>query len=286
MPKKVAVIPVHSLPKEHQTDCVVTHVKLDNLKTLHETEHSHRHDYHIFLLLRKGIVDTEVDFEQYRIKAPAVLYIHPSQVHRIVNIKNVDMYLLGMNSENLNPEYLTLLEQEILPAKVFPLKPTAFAILDQTLTLCSTISERKTGKHHPSVVKDYCNAFVGEFVSLYLEQSISTSKLSRAHILTKKFNLLLERDFASIKRPTDYAKTLSISTQYLNECIKSTTGFSVSYHIQQRIILEAKRLLFHSNKSVKEIASELGYDDAAYFSRLFSTVTGMTALAFRQKNRD
>ena len=89
-----------------------------------------------------------------------------------------------------------------------------------------------------------------------------------------------------MKSPAEYAKTLNISSAYLNECVKSTTGNSVSYYIQQRIILEAKRLLYHSGKSVKEIAVELGYDDYPYFSRLFSKVTGMTALAFRNKNHD
>ncbi|WP_258539462.1 helix-turn-helix domain-containing protein [Chitinophaga oryzae] len=70
----------------------------------------------------------------------------------------------------------------------------------------------------------------------------------------------------------------------LSFCVKATTGQSVSWHIQQRVILEAKRLLRHSTKSVKEIAAELGYDDYPYFSRLFTKITGMSALAFRNKN--
>jgi len=72
----------------------------------------------------------------------------------------------------------------------------------------------------------------------------------------------------------------------LNECVKNATGHPVSYHIQQRIILEAKRLLYHSGKSVKEIATQLGYDDYPYFSRLFTKITGMSALAFRNRNHE
>jgi len=62
--------------------------------------------------------------------------------------------------------------------------------------------------------------------------------------------------------------------------------YSVSHHTQQRIILEAKRLLYHSAKSVKEISFELGYEDYPYFLRLFSKVTGVTPLSFRSTNRD
>ena len=74
------------------------------------------------------------------------------------------------------------------------------------------------------------------------------------------------------KRPTEYADTLNISSDYLNECVKNTTGNSVSYQIQQRIILELKRLLYYSDKSVKEISFEPGYEDYPYFSRLFTKV--------------
>ena len=89
-----------------------------------------------------------------------------------------------------------------------------------------------------------------------------------------------------MKSPSEYADKLNLSTAYLNECVKNTTGYSVSYHIQQRVILEAKRLLYYSDKSVKEIAAELGYDDYPYFSRLFTKIAGITALAFRNKNLD
>ena len=72
----------------------------------------------------------------------------------------------------------------------------------------------------------------------------------------------------------------------LNECVRNATGYSVTYHIQQRVVLEAKRLLYHSDKSVKEIAAGLGYEDYSYFVRLFTKVSGITPAAFRNKNFD
>ena len=123
-------------------------------------------------------------------------------------------------------------------------------------------------------------------ISQYLELTARTGTPSRFEIVTKSFREALERNYGTAKSPAVYAQKLNISTPYLNECVKNATGYSVSHHIQQRVILEAKRLLFHSDKSVKEIAAELGYDDYPYFSRLFSKVTGMTALAFRNKNLD
>ncbi|MFH6951043.1 helix-turn-helix domain-containing protein [Flavobacterium sp. FlaQc-51] len=283
MSKKATFIPVHSLSKESEEDFVVKQITPDNLNTLNETEHAHRHDYHIFSLVRKGTFHIEIDFERYQIKAPAVLYIHPSQIHRILKIEKADVFLLGVNSDKLNPDYLRILEQIIESARSLPLKSAIYTILDQAIILCTTLFERKTDKLYASVLKDYCNAFVGLIVSQYLEQMERIDSLSRYQILTKEFKLLLERDFILIKQPSDYAGALNISTSYLNECVRNATGLPVSHHIHLRIILEAKRLLFYSDKSVKEIAAELGYDDYPYFCRIFAKITGTTAMDFRNK---
>jgi AraC family transcriptional activator of pobA len=135
-------------------------------------------------------------------------------------------------------------------------------------------------------MKNSCNALVALMVSQYLGQAKSTGKFSRFEIVSQSFKEILGRKYIGVKRPGEYAQELNISTPYLNECVKNTTGYSVSHHIHQRVVLEAKRLLYHSDMSVKEIADALGYDDYPYFSRLFAKVAGMTASAFRNKNRD
>ncbi|MDR0834992.1 MAG: helix-turn-helix transcriptional regulator [Tannerella sp.] len=286
MTKKTTSIPVTALDEEYDAGIVMMQGMTGLLPLPYEVSHSHRHDYHLFFLGLKGNGLIEVDFEQQEIKAPAVLYTHPNQVHRIVKVENVEGYFLGMKNEHLNPGYLNTLEQVILPAKPLPLTDGVAAIIHRTMSVCTTIFEQKTNRIYASVLKDYCNACVGFIVSQYLEQASEAGNPSRFDDITKKFKLLLERDFASMKHPSGYADALNISTPYLNECVRNVTGFPVSRHIQQRIILEAKRLLYHSGKSVKEIASALGYDDYAYFSRLFTKIEGMTAVAFRNKNRD
>jgi len=286
MPKKTKSIPVNPLAEEFDAGIAVGKISSGNLDSFDEAGHSHRHDYHIFLLAQKGSAAIEIDFETHNIMAPSILYVHPNQVHRILQIEKGDFYLLAMRNESINQEYLQSLEQNITPAQPLLLTPDVFSIFNQTITLCETMFERKNNKLYTSLLKDYCNAFVGLMVSQYLEQTTSTTHLSRFDMVTKAFKLALERDFNSIRSPSAYASALNISTPYLNECVRNATGFPVSYHIQQRIVLEAKRLLFHSDKSVKEIANELNYDDYAYFSRLFSKVAGMTAIAFRNKNLD
>ncbi|SFE59789.1 AraC-type DNA-binding protein [Chitinophaga sp. CF118] len=285
MSKKTTSIPVNHFSNEYNLGIAIENISVEDLHTFKEAKQAHRHDYHSFFFLETGTVSIEIDFQKYNIKAPSVIYMHPNQVHRTIAFKNVTVSTCAINNENLNPEYLKLMES-ITPAKPLVLKKESFSIISEAVSLCKKISERKHDKLYHSLLKDSCNALVALAISQFIEQSKSTDKISRFGTVTKAFNEILELNYAMAKRPAEYAKKLNISTPYLNECVKNTTGNSVSYHIQQRIILEAKRLLYHSNKSVKEIAIELGYDDYHYFSRLFTRVAGMPPLTFRNKNLD
>lgn len=287
MPKKNTSIPVNPMAEEFGEGIAIEKISFDveDLHVMETAKQSHRHDGHSFFLLEKGTIAIEIDFQKYIIKPSSVIYIHPNQVHNTIALESITVSSWAINNENLNPEYLKLLE-DLTPAKPLVLQQETFSIICEAVALGLKFSERKNDKLYHSLLKDSCNALVALVISQYLEQSKPTDKLSRLEIVAKTFRELLERNYTNLKRPADYAQKLHLSTSYVNECVKNTTGYSVSYHIQQRIILEAKRLLSHSDKSVKEIATTLGYDDYPYFSRLFTKVTGITALAFRNKNRD
>ncbi|MBF4518398.1 AraC family transcriptional regulator [Flavobacterium sp. ANB] len=293
MSKKRESIPVNAMTDNFDGDISIERICIDdllaldksNLPSVNEATGTHRHDSHSFFLLENGTVQLDIDFQKYIIKAPSIIYIHPDQVHRTIASENVIVSSWSISNESINAEYLKLL-LEITPAKPLGLTNEMFLMFSEAVSLFIKFSERKDDKLNHSILKESCNALVALVISQYLEQSKPTDKPSRFETITKAFRQLLESNYATIKRPAEYAQKLHLSTPYLNECIKNTTGFSVSYHIQQRVILEAKRLLYHSDKSVKEIASDLGYDDYPYFSRLFTKVTGMTALTFRSKNLD
>ncbi len=263
-------------------------IKKSDFKTTQQYEEatqSHRDEGHTFHIVEKGTVLIEIDFQKYKIKAPAVVYMHPNQVHRIFDFKNITVCSLAISNENLNPEYLSFLE-EIVPAKPLTLTNDVYSNIYNTFSLCLHFSTLKSNRLYHWLLKDSCNTLVALITSEFLSQHKSLAKLSRFESITKSFKQSLEKNYRISKRPSAYAKRLNISTHYLNESVKNATGLSVSQHIQDRIILEAKRLLYHTHKSVKEIAFDLGYEDYPYFSRLFTKATGVSALAFRNKNND
>lgn len=291
MQQKSNSIPVNSIANTFGTEIFIGRM---TSKNFHSYEHfeefenikqSHRDEYHLFFLQEKGTTTIEIDFRKHTLKPSSVIFIHQNQVHRTLSFKNAVVSIWAISNENLNSEYLDFLE-DITPAKPLSLKAEVCSIISEAVSLSIKIFERKNDKLYHALLKGSCNTLVALVASQYLVQPKPIGNLSRFEIVSKGFRALLEGNFTTAKRPIEYAQQLNISVAYLNECVKNTTGYSVTYHIQRRIILEAKRLLSHSNKSVKEIATELGYDDYPYFSRLFTKVAEMPALTFRNKNRE
>jgi AraC family transcriptional activator of pobA len=108
-----------------------------------------------------------------------------------------------------------------------------------------------------------------------LEESSTIDFANRADLHCKKFLELLDKHYVTIKMVADYAKLLDLSPTYLHNAVKKVTGQSPSYHVREKIILEAKRKAIYCQASLKEISYDLGFDDLAHFSKYFRNACGM-----------
>jgi len=283
MQKRSKNIPVNTLPAGIREGIYIATTSFDGLPDAEEVVQPHRDNGHLFILQEKGTTHIEIDFQKHEITAPSIIYINPEQVHRLIAFDNATVSSWIITSENLQQDNLNILE-ELKPVAVLPLSSDTLHIISATASLCIRFYARNHEKLYNSILKESLNTLVALVASQYLAGFKPIDNYVRFELITKSFKSTLEHEFKSIKSPAEYAERQNISTPYLNQCVKAATGQSVSHHIQQRVALEAKRLLYHSNKSVKEIAGELGYDDYSYFTRLFVKVTGMTPLTFRSKN--
>lgn len=91
----------------------------------------------------------------------------------------------------------------------------------------------------------------------------------------------LETRFTSWHQVSDYATRLGYSTRTLNRLARENAGLSAKQLIDERIVLEAKRLLVHGADPVARIAADLGFEDASNFSKYFRQRVGVTPLGFR-----
>lgn len=129
---------------------------------------------------------------------------------------------------------------------------------------------------------DFRTEILSRLLGIFLLHLIRKSNLfmyisgkKAQHTLVRKFNVLLEQEFKTLKRVSQYATMLSVTPNHLNEIIKRITGRSAGSHIRQRVALEAVRQARLRGASLKEVAYELGFHDNAHFSKFFKKVAGM-----------
>ena len=101
--------------------------------------------------------------------------------------------------------------------------------------------------------------------------------------LFRRFEALIEEHHQERWSVSDYAEALSITATHLNRLTRAATGDTASHLILNRMIREARRNLVYTNLPVSTIAYALGFDDPAYFSRVYAAATGLSPRAFRAR---
>jgi AraC-like DNA-binding protein len=117
--------------------------------------------------------------------------------------------------------------------------------------------------------------------NLYPEAEPSDHKKEESQLI-KKLKKTIETHFRTLHSPKEYANLLHISPNALSKMVKQTFSKTLSTLIAERIVVEAKRELFLTNKTIEEIAYELGYEDPFYFSRFFKKHTQISPSVYRK----
>src|SRR5690349_3579966 len=191
MPPKNKHIPVITLPAGVGEGIIIARNSFDGSPNFKEVERSHRDGGYSFILQERGATHIEIDFQKYEIEAPAIMYMHPNQVHRLIGFNKATISSWIITSENLLPELLQPLE-DLAPVVPLSLTKETQTILSETTSLCIQFSERRQEKLYPQILKQSCNTLVALVVSRYLAQSKPIQSYSRPEVITKAFKSLLE----------------------------------------------------------------------------------------------
>jgi len=249
---------------------------------------AHRDDHYLFILMEKGDAVFMIDFTEFKITAPALVVILPAQVHQVLSTSEAEGWLFAVDTALLTSGFRKIVEEQWL---FDPLQ-----LAREELVMCRNalhLTKQYIEDEHafPAIQQEVIQSLVSVFGGLVAEfYSKRSSRLSkkgnRSFSILMAFRKALSTHFKERKKASDYANLLCLSTAYLNEVIKSTTGFPVSYWIRNEIIHEAKRLLYYTDLTVKEVALTLGYDDHTYFTRVFTQGTQLAPGQFRRKYRE
>jgi AraC family transcriptional regulator, transcriptional activator of pobA len=279
-------IPVHQLQDRVSTGFEIWHYRINDMPVKAENLGAHRDDHYLFFVVEDGHASLMVDFSEVKLKKSDLFYILPGQVHHRISAREADGWYVAIDTLLVPPDYREVFENQLVLQQPFPLNEAQKA---QCISLLNLIQEKDQevvdSPFSLPVTHSLLQAFLGMAACGYNCVNGATAALSRPAQISHEFKKLLVKNFITIKSPSAYAALLNVSESYLNEVLKKVTGFSVSAWIQQEVMLEAKRLLYYSQLNVKEITHRLGYDDPAYFSRIFKNATGTTPLAFRESYR-
>lgn len=130
-------------------------------------------------------------------------------------------------------------------------------------------------------------------ILMYSQRYYKRQFLNRADLSGKtvtKFNAALHHYFEDgglqskgLPSVNAMAEQLHISPRYLSDLLKQETGKTALELIHLSLISEAKNLLRTADRSIAEIAYDLGFENTSYFTRLFKKQTGMKPLAFKKQ---
>lgn len=242
------------------------------------------------LYLPKGC-KVKVDFNSYDTEGPALFFIGPNQVLNIEVLYTGKAYLVFYNRDfyciQIHDEEVAC--DGLLFNNIYNMPMTAIPDVDVTFIeyLFSQIAKEFEIKDasQEEMIRTYLKQLLIKSTRLWKQQHLDRVVAEQHSDLEffRRFSRLVDEHYKHKHSVADYADLLLVPSKTLTQKFKRMNLLQPNEVIKNRIILEAKRLLAYTAMSSKEIAYELGYDDPAYFSRLFFIKTGDTPSGFRSK---
>ena len=249
---------------------------------------AHKHDFYLCVFFSKGTGVHEIDFNSFPIYPGSVFFLKPGQTHLwkfierpegLIFFHTKEFFELGFThikieqfpffSWNGNPPHLHLQKEEMVYVE------SSFKNIYEEYLENRSLKEQK--------IRSLIHLLYVDLSRLYTSRADHQLIESNTYLATlQKLNETIQENFKQQKSVSFYADQLHITPKHLNRITAATLGKTPSNLINERLLLEAKRQLVHSNATLSAIATDLGFDDNSYFSKVFVRRVGVTPSAFRK----
>lgn len=250
--------------------------------------------YFTVVCLQEGSVELKADLSIYHVSAPAVLFFSPFQPFLIKkNEENIPMKVL-----HFHPDFFCILKHQkevscngVLFNNLFA-PPFVELTPEQSTVLESVFKQMQDESSHEELAQ---NDLLLSYLKIFLIHTTRYKAQNQAqiedqiaqnsnpdHSILQKYKTMIEEFFVKEHSPSIYADKLNVSLKTLGKLTKKYFDRTPSDLIQERLMMEAKRELYLTDKSVKEIAYSLGFEDEFYFSRLFKKNTDTSPINYRK----
>lgn len=247
----------------------------------------HRKNFYFLVVMRRGGGRHWVDMRSYSQQANTAYFTAPHQVRLLEEATPFAGTVLGFTAEFLGRDHpaggaaLPLLAPAT-PGYELRLQAADLAFLEPVLAHMLAEYQQQRPWRLEMLRADLRAVLI--HLSRLCQQQYTTP--TPEPTLLEKFTALVETHYPARHRVAQYAELLHLSPGHLNERVRQLSGQPALAHIRARLVLEAKRYLFHTSLSAAEISFALGFDDPSYFGRFFRRDTGHSPAAYRAATRE
>jgi AraC-like DNA-binding protein len=229
-----------------------------------------------------------IDFQYYELKEDALFFINKGQYHHFnenckgsVIYYNRDFYCVEIHDAEVACD--GILFHNVYEVPMVPLSVENSTEMQRIVTAIKKEFEQELSSMQEMLRILLKQILIGS-TRIWKGQNEGFSGTANEDFeFSRQFSQLVEVHFTRLHTVAEYAQVLNITPKALSKRISRISKTNPNEIIKERIVLEAKRLLAHTDLSVKEIGYKLEYDDISYFIRMFSGHSGITPQQFRQQ---
>lgn len=254
-------------------------------------DHIQRNNYFSLIWVTNGSGKLKADFTEYDFEENNLFAFSPYQPYMFSADTNVKGTAINFHSEFfcIYKHHKEVSSHGVLYNNIY--QPPFVKVDESSATTLKILCEQiKAEMQNPALAQhellvSYLKILLITAARLKTEQQPQVKEIltvNKEPFILQNLKDAIEANFRTKHSPSDYAGMLYISPKALAKITKAHFNKTLSNLINERIIIEAKRELYLTNKTVKEIAYELGYEDEYYFSRFFKINADVSPQLYRE----
>jgi len=285
--KKVSILQMQQFQDGSSTEDFYANTLENHLITRHkDIVLPHSHNFYLAILFTDGTGIHEVDFTMYDVKPGTLFFLNPGQTHHwelsedtkgFIFFHTQAFYDLHYTNNRLShfPFFFSMHNSPCVY-----LNTDSFN--DITLLFKEILKENEqNGNLKKDAILSLADLVYIRGTRQYMQQNIVPLENRNSYYAKfRAFEKFIGEHYILEKSPSAYAGMLNMTSKHLNRITQAVVGKTASDIIIDRVMLEAKKALILQKDNFSEIGFFLGYDDYAYFSRLFKKKTGETPSEF------
>ncbi len=226
-----------------------------------------------------------VDFAEHRASPGTWVWVRPGQIQQFRELDAGEGWVILFEPGALDAATAAQvgLDNPFSPVE-WTLSPTGADAAAQTIRLLAASASQSSpaGPGTEQILRHLLAALV---LGLRFQADPVGTPVAPHSETFLQFRAAVEQSFSKTRHVADYANDLGYTPRTLTRAALASAGVGAKAFIDRRVILEAQRLLAHSDEPVTQIARQLGFEDLSNFNKYFAERTGTTPAAFRRRVR-